>query len=131
MVKASQLAAEVGVTKETIYNWIESGAIPPDCVLRIGSTVRLDSKKLDVLIAAGGLQRQRAPKMRAMKHPDDAFVIRNPGVRTHAGRRCRNDARGRLDPVGNAERAAARTLRAIQVLAQIDDPQLKHILTAA
>ena len=60
-LKASQVAEDLSVTRFTVYHWIKTGVIPADRVIGIGQTIRLDAERLDALIRAGKLYRQRIP----------------------------------------------------------------------
>jgi Helix-turn-helix domain len=43
--KVSVVAADYGVSRHTLYDWIRRGIVPESCVIRIGSSVRIDPEK--------------------------------------------------------------------------------------
>jgi hypothetical protein len=90
LLKPSQVAADLGMSRFAIYNWIETGIIPEDCVVRMNASIRIDGERLEALVREGKLRRQRqhAPRLR---HPEGAFMVKtHPSTRGNAAR-----ARGR------------------------------------
>ncbi len=60
LVKISELAAELRVSRDAVGLWMAQGIIPPDCILRIARTVRIDRQKLEQRIRAGALAYPRS-----------------------------------------------------------------------
>jgi hypothetical protein len=106
MLKPSQVAADLGMSRFSIYNWITNGVIPEECISRAGQSIRLDGDRLSALVREGKIyrKRQRTPRL---KNPAAAFVIRSAPVRSHAGGSARNDAHGEPRPARQLERTLA------------------------
>jgi hypothetical protein len=47
---------------DAIYAWVRAGLIPDCCILRIGSSMRIESDQFDTLLRAGKLYRPRGRK---------------------------------------------------------------------
>ena len=61
-LKVSELAARYRFSVDAIYAWVRAGLIPESCVLRIGSSMRIESEQFDTLLRAGKLYRPRRRK---------------------------------------------------------------------
>ncbi len=53
--KVSELATRYRFSPDAIYAWVRSGLIPDSCVVRLGSSIRIDSDEFDRLMRAGKL----------------------------------------------------------------------------
>ena len=89
MIKVSQAAHDLGMSRFAIYEWIKTGIIPEYCIIRIGQSIRINSDRLDRLVREGKIYRQRMRTPR-LKNPEGSFVTKK-----HLGR-------------GNAQRKSGR-----------------------
>ena len=53
--KVHEVAAKYRVSADAVYLWIRQGRVLPDCVVRIGGTIRVDEKKLEQRLRSGTL----------------------------------------------------------------------------
>jgi hypothetical protein len=53
--KVSELAVRYRFSPDAIYAWVRSGLIPDSCIIRLGSSIRIDSDEFDRLMRAGKL----------------------------------------------------------------------------
>jgi hypothetical protein len=65
--KVSEIADKFGVSADAVYLWIRLGKIPPECVVRIAGTVRVDEEQFEQRLRAGAL---RQPRGRKSGRPD-------------------------------------------------------------
>jgi hypothetical protein len=61
--KVSEIAARFRVSPDAVYLWIRQGKIPPDCVVRIAGTVRVDEDQFEKRLRDGALYRSRKPAL--------------------------------------------------------------------
>lgn len=54
-VKASDIAERFKVSRDAVYLWIRQGKIPPDCVVRIAGTIRVDPDRFERHLRSGKL----------------------------------------------------------------------------
>ncbi len=62
--KVSEIATRFRVSVDAVYLWIRQGKIPPDCVVRIAGTVRVDEEQFQQRLRSGALcqpRRRRQP----------------------------------------------------------------------
>jgi hypothetical protein len=60
--KVSEIADRFRVSADAVYLWIRQGKIPPECVVRIAGTVRLDEEQFEQRLRAGALCQPRGRK---------------------------------------------------------------------
>src|SRR6266849_2056644 len=92
--KVSEIADRFRVSADAVYLWIRQGKIPPECVVRIAGTVRVDEEQFEQRLRAGALCQPRGRKMPVSVEPesppqgsiiaDDSFTtLANRGIREH------------------------------------------------
>src|SRR5882724_2457989 len=60
--KVSEIADRFRVSADAVYLWIRQGKIPPDCVVRIAGTVRIDEEQFEKRLRSGSLCQPRGRK---------------------------------------------------------------------
>ena len=60
--KVSEIANRFRVSADAVYLWIRQGKIPPDCVVRIAGTVRVDEEQFEQSLRSGALYQPRGRK---------------------------------------------------------------------
>src|ERR1039457_597347 len=68
--KVSEIADRFRVSADAVYLWIKQGKIPPDCVVRIAGTVRVDEEQFEQRLRSGDLCQPRGCK------PSSAIAVR-------------------------------------------------------
>jgi hypothetical protein len=53
--KVREIAERFRVSVDAVYLWIRQGKIPPDCIVRIAGTVRVDEEQFERQLKSGGL----------------------------------------------------------------------------
>lgn len=76
-VKVSEIAERFRVSPDAVYLWIRQGKIPPDCVVRIAGTVRLDEAQFEQRLRSGALCQPRGRKPRAVDEAEIALPQRS------------------------------------------------------
>ena len=61
-LKVSEIASRYRFSVDAIYAWVRTDLIPTSCILRVGSSIRIDSDQFDQLLRAGELYRPRRRK---------------------------------------------------------------------
>jgi len=54
------IAERLNVSRDAVYLWIREGTIPPDCVVRIAGTIRVDQDVLERHLRSGDLSGGRS-----------------------------------------------------------------------
>ncbi len=75
-VKVSEIADRFRVSADAVYLWIRQGKIPPDCVVRIAGTVRVDDEQFERRLHSGALCQPRGRKRPAPKEPASSHLGR-------------------------------------------------------
>ena len=57
LAKISVVAANYGVSRHTVYDWIRRGIIPETCLIRIGASLRIDPEKFRDAVDRGEVRR--------------------------------------------------------------------------
>src|ERR1022692_4235057 len=60
--KVSEVADRFRVSADAVYLWIRQGKIPPECVVRIAGTVRVDEEQFERRLRSGELCQARGRK---------------------------------------------------------------------
>ena len=60
--KVSEIADRFRVSADAVYLWIRQGKIPPDCIVRIAGTVRVDEEQFEWRLRSGALCQKRGRK---------------------------------------------------------------------
>ena len=68
--KVSEIADRFRVSADAVYLWIRQGKIPPDCVVRIAGTVRVDEDQFEQRLRAGTLCQPRGRKSLVRNTPE-------------------------------------------------------------
>ena len=63
--KVREVAERFRVSADAVYLWIRQGKIPPECVVRIAGTVRVDEEQFERRLRSGELCQARGRKPRA------------------------------------------------------------------
>ena len=82
--KVSEIADRFKVSVDAVYLWIRQGKIPPECVVRIAGTVRVDEEKFERQLGTGALYRPRGRKPAAAASAvagEDNFTTTRTGSR--------------------------------------------------
>src|SRR5215472_12681708 len=86
--KVSEIAERFRVSVDAVYLWIRQGKIPPECVIRIAGTVRIDEGEFERRLRAGALYRPRGHKPSAVANgngsevsAEDNFTTTRSGLR--------------------------------------------------
>ena len=99
--KVSEIADRFRVSADAVYLWIRQGKIPPDCVVRIAGTVRVDEEQFEQRLRTGALCQPRGRKASvapedgspaATTIAEDNFTTVGPG--TNAVHRWTNESGG-------------------------------------
>ncbi len=53
--KVREVAERFRVSADAVYLWIRQGKIPPECVVRIAGTVRVDEEQFERRLRSGEL----------------------------------------------------------------------------
>jgi hypothetical protein len=61
-LKVSEIASQYRFSVDAVYAWVRAGLIPDSCILRVGSSMRIDSDQFARLLRAGRLYRPRRRK---------------------------------------------------------------------
>jgi hypothetical protein len=61
-VRVSELASQYRFSVDAIYAWVRTDLIPTSCIMRVGSSIRIDLEQFDQLLRAGKLYRPRRRK---------------------------------------------------------------------
>jgi hypothetical protein len=85
-IKVSEFAKEIGYSRENVYHWIRIGVIPPSCVQRIGSLVRVYGEECMRLLLEGKLARPRTRYAPGYLNAEDSHTTRAGDL--HGGSRC-------------------------------------------
>ena len=94
--KVSEIADRFRVSADAVYLWIRQGKIPPDCVVRIAGTVRVDENQFEQRLREGTLYQARGRKRsnagtletgkpRADGKAEDSFTTVSNGPRIEHG----------------------------------------------
>ena len=81
--KVSELAIRYRFSPDAIYLWVRSGLIPASCVVRLGSSIRIDSDEFDRLMRAGKLYKparsrgQRSHGSSGIASSEDNHTVKN------------------------------------------------------
>ena len=84
--KVREIADRFRVSADAVYLWIRQGKIPPDCVVRIAGTVRVDEEQFELHLRSGALCLPRGRKkpaanvresgnLRVSTIADDSFML--------------------------------------------------------
>jgi hypothetical protein len=63
--KVREIAERFRVSADAVYLWIRQGKIPPECVVRIAGTVRVDEEEFERRLRSGELCQARGRKSRS------------------------------------------------------------------
>ena len=63
--KVREVAERFRVSADAVYLWIRQGKIPPECVVRIAGTVRVDEEQFERRLRSGELCQARGRKSRS------------------------------------------------------------------
>ena len=63
-VKAGEIADRFRVSRDAVYLWIRQGRIPPECVIRIAGTVRVEEHEFERRLRSGELYSRLRQKPR-------------------------------------------------------------------
>jgi len=75
--KVSEIADRFRVSADAVYLWIRQGKIPPDCVVRIAGTVRVDEEQFEQRLRSGTLCQPRGRKRPAPREPASSNLGRS------------------------------------------------------
>lgn len=75
--KVREIAERFRVSADAVYLWIRQGKIPPECVVRIAGTVRVDEEQFERRLRSGEFCQARGRKPRASGEtaPRRAFLV--------------------------------------------------------
>lgn len=90
--KVREIASRYRISPDAVYLWIRKGKIPPDCVVRIAGTVRVDVEQFEHRLRSGALYQARGRKPALGSNPqvdgkpsvaaEDNFTTVRSGLRT-------------------------------------------------
>jgi hypothetical protein len=84
VLKVSEIAERFRVSRDAVYLWIRQGKIPPECVIRIAGTVRVDEGEFEKRLRSGDLCRRSGRKLVGGKTPcisaEDNFTLKREGL---------------------------------------------------
>lgn len=60
-LSVSEIAAYLGISKETVYRWLDRGAIPAH---RVGKLWKFKPSEVDAWVTSGGASEGKSPKAR-------------------------------------------------------------------
>src|ERR1035438_8212359 len=75
--KVSEIADRFRVSADAVYLWIRQGKIPPDCVVRIAGTVRVDEEQFERRLRSGALCQPPGQKRPSPTEPESSNLGRS------------------------------------------------------
>src|ERR1035438_306224 len=73
--KVSEIADRFRVSADAVYLWIRQGKIPPDCVVRIAGTVRVDEEQFEQRLRSGALCQPHGRKRPTPAEPETSSPL--------------------------------------------------------
>ena len=73
--KVREIAERFRVSADAVYLWIRQGKIPPECVVRIAGTVRVDEEEFERRLRSGGICQSPGRRPRLPEYSDSGRVL--------------------------------------------------------
>ena len=81
--KVAELAKRYRVSKDAVYTWIRKGLIPEECLVRLGTSIRVPNSTFEKLMREGKLWRPRRSGRRVEVAEDQVTICAIEGAYGH------------------------------------------------